>query len=487
MRTVIKAKKIVRIFLIGSILWAIMLLSASAAEISDITVEMTKNDTNILIEGGYDSYIAFTEKAPARLVIDFKGTRPKKDLLQKHPINVDGPIVSRIRIGSHENRVRIVVDSAEKDEPFHYNIGEIDGNLRIKCWRPGKVKTASASKLKSEQALEPIFPQKELSDLLGLTEMKEDIQEEEVFKKIPTYSGEKIVFDAYQEDLHNVFRIFGQMFQKNFIVDDRVKGTLTLSLRDVPWDMVMDIIIDMKNLQREERGNILVIKPKGPKKTQGELKITEVKDERLLYPAKIKKKAQQEQQKSREFILKAHNLEKEGKTEEALELYENAFSLSKKNIDLAKKTAYLHYRMEHYARSYFFAKEALKLNTQDTEAALYAALSASQIDKEDESMLFFEAAISSRPKLPEAFYNYGLFLTKKGDYKKAHYIYQRYEDIFGPSLDVSLGVARVYEAEGKETEACKRYREISFSGFSMDEATENMIQEKIESLCGQGG
>ncbi|MDY7036419.1 MAG: hypothetical protein SV375_09710, partial [Thermodesulfobacteriota bacterium] len=99
----------------------------------------------------------------------------------------------------------------------------------------------------------------------------------------------------------------------------------------------------------------------------------------------------------------------------------------------------------------------------------------------------FEAAINSRPKLPEAFYNYGLFLEKTGINANALYIYQRYEEIFGPSLDVSLAIARVYEAEKRDPEACKRYREISFSGFSPDEATENMVQEKIRSLCGQGG
>jgi tetratricopeptide (TPR) repeat protein len=143
--------------------------------------------------------------------------------------------------------------------------------------------------------------------------------------------------------------------------------------------------------------------------------------------------------------------------------------------------------MEHYARSYYYAKEALKLDMQDAEAALYAALSASQLGKESEARLFFEAAINSSPKIPEAFYNYALFLERSGRFTNALYIYQKYEKVFGPSLDVSLAIARVYEAKQRHHEACQRYREISFSGFAMDETTENMVQDKIQSLCGQGG
>jgi tetratricopeptide (TPR) repeat protein len=109
------------------------------------------------------------------------------------------------------------------------------------------------------------------------------------------------------------------------------------------------------------------------------------------------------------------------------------------------------------------------------------------LNKEGESRLFFEAAINSKPKMPEAFYNYGLFLERAGKYTNALNVYGKFEKLFGPSLDVSLGMARVYEAKKRDSEACKKYRQISFSGFSMDEATESMIQQKLQSLCGQGG
>ena len=478
-----KGKRWIRGSLIGLLAWGVWVLPASSAELTDIAVERVKNDTNVIIRGGYSSYRAFTLPKPARLVIDFEGTKRGSDLSRLH--DVDGPVLSKIRVGEGQNRVRIVLDSSRKDEPFHFNIGEEAGAFRVRCWRPEQSATASTETVRSASAGSgdvADFPEKALRDVLGLSRQAAAQEEMDEGQKVPKYPGEKIDhIDFYQEDLHNVFRLFGEMFGKNFIVDDRVKGTLTLSLKDVPWDLAMDIIADMKELEVAERADILVVKPREDK-TEGELVVKSVSDE-VLHPARILKKQKEDERKARQLILEAHNLENEGRYEDALRYYEKAYDAWKDNIDLVKKTAYLHYRLERYARSYYFAKEGLKISMTDAEAALYAGLSAAQMNKNDEAELFFEAAVNGKPKLPEAFFNYGLFLEQEGKFTDALHVYQEHEETFGPSLDVSLAIAKVLEAKNRDSEACKRYRNISFSGFPMDEATENMIQQKVNSLC----
>ena len=125
----------------------------------------------------------------------------------------------------------------------------------------------------------------------------------------------------------------------------------------------------MNNLEREERHDILIIRPKTTGRTQGELVVKTVSDE-VLNPARLLKKEQDNEKQARDLILKAHNLENQGRLDEALGLYEEAYDLWRTNIDLIKKTAYLHYTMGHYARSYFFAKEALKLNLGEPEKVM---------------------------------------------------------------------------------------------------------------------
>jgi tetratricopeptide (TPR) repeat protein len=481
MRMTTKGRRWILGSLLGLFVWGVWVMPALSSQLTEITVERVQNDTNVIIRGGYSSYRAFTLPKPARLVIDFEGTSRAQDLPRLHEIS--DPVISKIRVGEGTDRVRIVFDSTIKDEPFHFSIGEEEGAFRLRCWRAERAATAKTEVKRSsstgDQKMKG-FPQKALRDVLGLTQST--AKEEPEGKKIPKYPGAKIDhIDFYQEDLHNVFRLFGEMFGKNFIVDDRVKGTLTLSLKDVPWDLAMDIIADMNNLEVIERADILVVRPK-EEKEEGELVVKSVSDE-ALNPARILKKQKEEERRARDLILKGHNLEQEGRIEEALKYYEKAFAAWKKNIDLIKKTAYLHYNLAQYARSYFYAKEGLKLNMKDAEVALYAALSAAQMNKKDEAELFFEASVNGEPKLPEAFYNYGLFLEQEGKFTDALRVYEMHEEIFGPSLEVSLAIAKVLEAKNRDSEACKRYRSISFSGFRMDEATENMIQQKVQTLC----
>ncbi len=487
MRMTTKGKRFSRGFLvaaIGLLASGVWVLPAFSSELTEIMVQRVKNDTNVIIRGGYSSYRAFTLPKPARLVIDFEGTRRGRNLSLKQ--DIEGPVLSKIRVGEGDNRVRIVLDSSRKDELFHFNIGEADGSFRVRCWRPEVSAAAAAESVMRHTTgrtgtVAAGFPEQALRDVLGLSR-HEQVTEEPEAQRVPKYPGEKIHhIDFYQEDLHNVFRLFGELFGKNFIVDDTVTGTLTLSLKDVPWDLAMDIIAEMKDLEVSERADILVVRPR-VEKTEGDLVVKSVSDQ-ALHPARILKKQKEDERRARDLILQAHNLEKEGRLEEALGFYEKAYEAWGDNIDLVKKTAYLHYQLERYARSYFFAKEALKLNMQDAEAALYAALSAAQMNKYDEAELFFEAAINGKPKLPEAFFNCALFLEQAGKITDSLHVYQKHEETFGPSLEVSLSIARLYEAKNRVTEACRHYRKISFSGFPMDEATEATIQQKVNTLC----
>jgi len=65
------------------------------------------------------------------------------------------------------------------------------------------------------------------------------------------YEKQKITVDFFKIDLHNVFRLFGEISGQNIVVDEGVTGTLTLALNDIPWDFALDIILNLKDLQKE--------------------------------------------------------------------------------------------------------------------------------------------------------------------------------------------------------------------------------------------
>jgi type IV pilus assembly protein PilQ len=44
-------------------------------------------------------------------------------------------------------------------------------------------------------------------------------------------------------------------------VSDTVRGSLTLRLKDVPWDQALDLILDSKNLAMRRKGNVITVAP----------------------------------------------------------------------------------------------------------------------------------------------------------------------------------------------------------------------------------
>jgi type IV pilus assembly protein PilQ len=73
------------------------------------------------------------------------------------------------------------------------------------------------------------------------------------------YTGEKISLDFQDADIHNIFRILHEVSGKNFVIGDDVKGKVTLKLTNVPWDQVLDLILNMNKLGTVTEGNVVRI------------------------------------------------------------------------------------------------------------------------------------------------------------------------------------------------------------------------------------
>jgi len=83
---------------------------------------------------------------------------------------------------------------------------------------------------------------------------------DEIFGSPKEYTGEKIALDFYKTDIKNVFKILQQVSGKNYAVDKDVNGEVTISLeKPVPWDQVLDLILEMNQLGKVEQGDIIRI------------------------------------------------------------------------------------------------------------------------------------------------------------------------------------------------------------------------------------
>ena len=75
------------------------------------------------------------------------------------------------------------------------------------------------------------------------------------------YSGRKVDFNVKDIDIRNLLGAISEISKKNIIVADDVRGTVSIKLRNVPWDQALDIILKSKGLGREEVGNIIRVAP----------------------------------------------------------------------------------------------------------------------------------------------------------------------------------------------------------------------------------
>jgi type IV pilus assembly protein PilQ len=78
----------------------------------------------------------------------------------------------------------------------------------------------------------------------------------------PGYSGEKLSLNFQNIEVRALLQVIADFTNFNVVTSDSVSGSVTLRLRDVPWDQALDIIMQAKGLGLRKTGNVLWIAPK---------------------------------------------------------------------------------------------------------------------------------------------------------------------------------------------------------------------------------
>ena len=78
----------------------------------------------------------------------------------------------------------------------------------------------------------------------------------------PGYSGEKLSLNFQNIEVRALLQVIADFTNFNVVTSDTVTGTVTLRLKDVPWDQALDIIMQAKGLGVRKSGNVLWIAPK---------------------------------------------------------------------------------------------------------------------------------------------------------------------------------------------------------------------------------
>jgi type IV pilus assembly protein PilQ len=87
------------------------------------------------------------------------------------------------------------------------------------------------------------------------------------------YRGEKVSFNFQNIEVRQALQAIADLSGLNIIASDSVTGSLTLHLKDVPWDQGLDVILQAKGLDMRKNGNVLWIAPKEELLTKEKLEL----------------------------------------------------------------------------------------------------------------------------------------------------------------------------------------------------------------------
>jgi type IV pilus assembly protein PilQ len=87
------------------------------------------------------------------------------------------------------------------------------------------------------------------------------------------YRGDRLSLNFQNVDVRALLQVIADFTNLNIITSDSVAGSLTLRLKDVPWDQALDIVMQSKGLDMRKNGNVLLIAPREELATKEKLEL----------------------------------------------------------------------------------------------------------------------------------------------------------------------------------------------------------------------
>ncbi|HRG95027.1 MAG TPA: type IV pilus secretin PilQ [Polyangiaceae bacterium] len=102
--------------------------------------------------------------------------------------------------------------------------------------------------------------------------------------QVGRYSGRRIDLDLKDADIHNILRLLADVGRVNIVTADDVSGSVTIRMRNVPWDQALDVVLQAKGLGMVRSGNLIRVAPLAALQKERELRLAAAKQEYELTP-----------------------------------------------------------------------------------------------------------------------------------------------------------------------------------------------------------
>jgi type IV pilus assembly protein PilQ len=98
------------------------------------------------------------------------------------------------------------------------------------------------------------------------------------------YTGERLSLNFQNIEIRAVLQLIADFTGLNLVASDTVTGSVTLRLRNVPWDQALDIILKSKGLAMRQAGNVMMVGPQQEIAAQERLELESLRQVEELAP-----------------------------------------------------------------------------------------------------------------------------------------------------------------------------------------------------------
>src|SRR5437762_416286 len=223
------------------------------ARLSNVTVTPHPDSVTVFVKTSRDAqYKADLVDSPSRLVIDLENT---VYAWRKTPLNVGKDPVKQVRGSQYRQGVaRVVLDLSRS---VGYAIREEPNGLAIVIPTAAPPSTAAVGNSPAMPAVPA--PQDASPAVASPPVQSAQAAPPAPAPPAPTNGQRLIAFDFKDADVVHLLRILAAESNKNIVIGDDVKGKMSIALRNVPWDLALDIILETRGLRKIEKDGVMRI------------------------------------------------------------------------------------------------------------------------------------------------------------------------------------------------------------------------------------
>jgi len=246
-----------------------------ATRLTGIRPMALPNGTAIALSGNGRLVASKVEEVPdlpARVLLDFEGVA-MGSAPASTPVNQGD--VRRVRVGVNSTEpliTRVVIDLVKK---IPYTVETAGEELRVLFTRAAEAAVAMVTPAEPDRpapSAEPAAaavpvqaPATSGAAVLAAAQTPAPAvqvgQAEPAEPSQPRFTGHPVTFDFQGADLRAVLRTFAEISGLNVVIDPTIQGTVDVSLKEVPWDQALDIILRANKLGYAVDGTIVRIAP----------------------------------------------------------------------------------------------------------------------------------------------------------------------------------------------------------------------------------